>query len=102
MGQFDEHKQKTVHKWRQFKEERRWVSIQVKTIGGNFFANYMFIFHKTEIQAAIFRCLRSLNLIWYKSFDKKYKKEKNSKDENLCFCTKSQQKKKWKYFHFGS
>ena len=27
-----------------------------------FFANYMFIFHKTEIQTVILRCLTSLNL----------------------------------------
>ena len=50
-------------------------------------ANYMFIFHKTEIQTVILRCLTSLNLNWYKSYDTK---PKNAKNANLCFCTKSQ------------
>ena len=31
MGQFDEHKQKAVHKWRHFKEEREGVPIQDPT-----------------------------------------------------------------------
>ena len=35
-----------------------------KTISGHFFASYMFIFHKTEVQTVILRCLTSLNLIW--------------------------------------
>ena len=34
-----------------------------------FFANYILIFHKTEIQAVILRCLTSLNLNWFKSYD---------------------------------
>ena len=38
-----------------------------------FFANYMCIFHKTEIQMVILRCLTSLNLNWYKSYDTKCK-----------------------------
>ena len=67
-----------------------------------FFCHLHVIFYKTEIQTVILRCLMSLNLNWYKSYDKKYKNPKNSKDENLCFCTKSQQKEKWKYFRFGS
>ena len=45
-----------------------------------FFANYMFIFHKTEIQTVILRCLTSLDLNWYKSYDNKHKKAKNAKD----------------------
>ena len=52
----------------------------------SFLANYMFIFHKTEIQTVILRCSRSLNLNWYKSRDIRGNKAKN---ENLCFCTKS-------------
>ena len=63
------------------------------TITGHFFTNYMFIFHKTEIQTVVLRSLMSLNLNWYKSYDKKYKNAKNSKDENLCFLTKSQKKR---------
>ena len=45
-----------------------------------FFANYMFIFHKTEIQAVTLRCLMSLNLKWYKIYDKKHKNTTNAKD----------------------
>ena len=41
-----------------------------------FFANYIFVFHKTEIQTVILRCLVNLNLNWYKSFDKKQKTQK--------------------------
>ena len=55
-----------------------------------FFANYMNIFYKTEIQTVNLRCLPSLNLSWYKSYDIK---TKNAKNANVCFCTKSQ--KKW-------
>ena len=47
----------------------------------------MFIFHKTEIQTVILRCLMSLNLNWYKSYDTK---RKNWKNTNLCFWTKLQ------------
>ena len=44
-----------------------------------FFANYMFIFHKIEIQTVILRCLTSLNLNWYKSYDTKRKNTKKLK-----------------------
>ena len=27
---------------------------------------------------------------------------KNAKDENVCFCTKSQKNKKWKYLRFAA
>ena len=47
----------------------------------------MVIFHKTEIQAVILRCLMSLNPNWYKSYDTK---RKNSRNANLCFWTKLQ------------
>ena len=47
----------------------------------------MVIFHKTEIHTFILRCLTSLNLNWYKSYDTK---RKNSKNANLCFWTKLQ------------
>ena len=50
-----------------------------------FFANYMFVFYKTEIQTIILRCLISLNLNWYKSYDKKHK---NAKNPNVWFCKK--------------
>ena len=47
-----------------------------------FFAKYMVIFHKTEIQTVILRCLTSLNLNWFQRYDEKHKKSKN---ENLHF-----------------
>ena len=36
---------------------------------GSFFANYMSIFHKTEVQTVILRCLGCLNLNWIKSYN---------------------------------
>ena len=35
----------------------------------SFFGNYMAIFHKTEIQTVILRCLLGLNLNWINSYD---------------------------------
>jgi hypothetical protein len=46
-----------------------------------------------------FRCLTSLNLIWYNSYDTKCK---NTKNTNKCFCTKLKKKWKWKYLYFVS
>ena len=57
------------------------------TISGHFFANCMFIFHKTEVQTVILKCLTSLNPNWYKSYDTK---RQNARNANECFCTKSQ------------
>ena len=48
----------------------------------------------------ILRCLKSLNLNWYKSYDKKHKNAKNTKDENLGFCTELQKKKEMEIFSF--
>ena len=36
---------------------------------GNCFANYIKIFHKTEVQMVILRCLACLNLSWIKRYD---------------------------------
>ena len=60
----------------------------------------MFICHKTDIQTVILRCITSLNLNWYKNYDKKHKNAKNAKDANFCFCTKSQKKKEMEIFAF--
>ena len=38
------------------------------TICGHLFGNYIHIFHKTEIQTVILRCLVGLNLNWIKSY----------------------------------
>ena len=53
----------------------------------SFFVNHMVIFHKTEIQTVILKCLMSLNLNWHKSYDTK---RKNSKNANLSFWKKLQ------------
>ena len=50
-----------------------------------FFANYIFIFHKTEVRTIILKCITSLNPNWYKSYDTK---RKNARYTNECFCTK--------------
>ena len=44
-----------------------------RTISGHFFANYMSIFHKSEVQMVILRCLTGLNSDWFKSYDTKCK-----------------------------
>ena len=38
------------------------------TIFGHFYANYINIFHKTEVLTIILRCLTCLNLYWIKSY----------------------------------
>ena len=81
-------------------ESSNFKNCHFMTISAHFFGNYINIFHKTEIQTVNLRCLRSLNLNWYKIYDKKHKNAKNTKDENLGFCTELQKKKKWKYFRF--
>ena len=43
------------------------------TISGHSIANYINIFHKTEVLTVILRCLMSLNLNWIKSYDINYK-----------------------------
>ena len=55
-----------------------------------FFTNNIFIFHKTEIQTVILRCLMSLNLNWIKGYNIKYKK---SHFLFLQFC----KEKAWKF-----
>ena len=36
------------------------------------FANYINVFHKTEVQTIILMCLMALNLNWFNSYDTKY------------------------------
>ena len=43
---------------------------RLPTLSSHFFANYMNIFHKTEVQTIIFRCWPGLYLNWYKSYEK--------------------------------
>ena len=52
------------------KKENLWlINGHFMTISGHFFANYIKIFHKTEIQTVILRCLVCLNPDWIKSND---------------------------------
>ena len=44
------------------------TNAQFTTIAGHSFANCIFIFHKTEFQTVILRCLTGLNLNWFKSY----------------------------------
>ena len=43
------------------------------TISSQFFAIYINIFHKTEVQTVILRCWMGLNLNWFKNYDTKRK-----------------------------
>ena len=67
------------------------TNVHFTMISGHFFfANCMFIFHKTEVQTVILRCLTSLILSCYNSFDTKCKKAKNANKifEQKCKKTK--------------
>ena len=46
-----------------------WQIANFTNTSGLFFVNYMNIFHKTEVQTVILRCLVSLNLNWIKSYN---------------------------------
>ena len=50
-----------------------WINSHFTTIIYHFSVNYVFIFHKTEFQTVILRCLTSLNLNWCKYYDTKRK-----------------------------
>ena len=39
-----------------------------ETVSGHLFAICIFIFHKTEVQTVILRCLTGLNCNWFKSY----------------------------------
>ena len=52
------------------KIENLWlINCHFTTIFGYFFASYMKIFHKTEVQTNILRCIVCLNPNWKKSYD---------------------------------
>ena len=44
----------------------RMINGRFKITSGNFFGNYMNIFHKTKVQTVILRCKIGLNLNWLK------------------------------------
>ena len=67
----------------------------LKPISSHFFANYMIVFHKTEVQKIILRCLMGLNSNWFNSYDTKHIYfhfrifailYKNTHLSFLCFC----------------
>ena len=56
---------------RKLKSVRKWMLLFYncyKTVSGHFFAICIFIFHKTEVQTVILRCLMGLNCNWFKSY----------------------------------
>ena len=61
----------------------------MRLINGRF-ANYINIFHKTEVETVILRFLRSLNINWFTSYD-----TKSAKPQKKSFSTKSQNPRKY-------
>ena len=53
---------KSVSKWKLL------LNNCYEMFSGHFFAICIFIFHKTEVQTVILRCLTGLNLNWFKSY----------------------------------
>ena len=51
-------------------ENLRFKNGHFSTICGHFLGNYIVIFHKTEIQTVILRCLVYKNIDWIKSYNK--------------------------------
>ena len=58
----------------------RLINGRFPTISSHFFANYMNIFHKNEVQTVILRCWTGLKLNWFKSYGTNAKKCKNAKN----------------------
>ena len=67
------------------------------TIYGQFLANCMFIFHKTEVQTVILRCLTGLHLDWFRHYGLRC-------GWRPCMCLANSQRKatdKWPFYdHF--
>ena len=74
------------------------LNVRITTISSHFFANYMNIFHKIEVQMVIFRCWRGPYPNWFKSYDtiaKKHKKAKITKIRKKHY-TKNKFLQNWK------
>ena len=56
------------------------LNIRFMTISSHFVANYMNIFHKTEVQTVILRWWTDLKLNWFKSYVTNAKNCKNTKN----------------------
>ena len=65
------------------------------TISGHFCANYMKIFHKTEVQMVILRCLTSTTVMAQNT-----KIIQKCKKYKCIFFYNITKKQKWKYLHF--
>ena len=86
-----------VHLFLIFVTRKVWSEIKETTfqvghftaISGHSIANYINIFHKTEVPTIILRCLMSLNLNWIKSYNINYKlfSYKNEKHSWQTFLT---------------
>ena len=74
-------------------------NVRFTTICSHFFANYMIIFHKTEILLVILRCWTGLKLNWLKSSKaNEQKNAKNAKKKSYVQMTiffSKKNKKKW-------
>jgi hypothetical protein len=70
------------------------------TIFGHFFANFIYIFHKTEVQTVIFRCLTGLDLNWIKSYDTKCKQTLKCEKHNWFFFWQNCKKNEMEMFAF--
>ena len=71
------HGQKFFHFWKNIVEggasNSQLINGCFMTISSQIFAIYIHIFHKTEVQMVVLRCLTGLNCNWFKSYDAKHK-----------------------------
>ena len=65
------------------KKKLQLINSRFTIISSHFFASYIKIFYKTEVQTVILRCLTCLYLNWFKRYDRKRQKFKNSKNAKL-------------------
>ena len=96
MQQFEIHHQRNIHPIEIIKKYLLQVKTYSKwnwkkcglcrTISGHCFASCMNIFHKTEVQKVILKCLTGPYLIWFKSYDTQCSMRRNyilAKSETL-------------------
>ena len=53
------------------KQKKLWVG-HFMILSDHFLANYLYVFHKIELQTIILMCLTCLNLFWIKSYNIKH------------------------------
>ena len=64
-------------------KKNRLTNCRFTTISSPISNIYMNIWHKTEVQTVILRCLMGLYLNWFKSYDTKWKTHKNAKNAKI-------------------